>query len=343
MTRDEYDFLPGNDDLTWPGGVEPPEERPVPDGYEFSLLLTHDIDRPYKTYQSLYYALTQPERRAYHLSTLMPGVNPYWQFEDVMALEDDLGVRSACYILDEQRLFRDRPRSEWVTMEGVQLFAGRYDPTDPDIVEAIRALDEGGWEIGLHGSYESFDDPDRLRAEKETVERVLGRAVTGGRQHYLNLKTPDTWEHQRSLGLKYDCSLGISGEYGFHHGHGLRRPFGDEFVVFPLTIMEQSLPDPGADFDAAWQVCEDILQEAREEGAVMSVLWHLRHLAPEEFPGHRRIYRKLISRAQELGGWVGSPGEFYALLDLDDLERWEVQTGDRVADATADGGTDRPE
>ena len=257
----DADWLPGNDDLTWPDGEEPPEERPVPEGYEFSLLLTHDVDRPYKTYQSIYYALTRPERRAYHLSTLVPGVNPYWQFEDLMALERDLGVRSACYVLDEQRLFRDRPLSEWLTTEGLQLYAGRYDPTDPEVSEAIRALDEGGWEIGLHGSYESFDDPERLRAEKETVESVIGRRVRGGRQHYLNLKTPDTWAHQRSLGLRYDCSLGVSAEYGFHHGYGLRRPFGDEFVVFPLTVMDQSIPDPGDEFDAAWRVCESLLRE----------------------------------------------------------------------------------
>lgn len=314
------DFLPGNDDLTWPDGREPPEECPVPDGYEFSLLLTHDIDRPYKTYQSLYYALTESNRRAHHLSTLAPGVNPYWRFGDLMAIEEDLGVRSACYVLDEQQLFHDRPVFEWLTMEGWQLFAGRYDPAAPEVRDALRTLDDGGWEIGLHGSYESFDAPERLRAEKQTVESIVGHAVAGGRQHYLNLKTPDTWEHQRALGLRYDCSLGTSAEPGFHHGHGIRRPFGDddEFVVFPLTIMEQSIPNPAEDFDAAWAVCEDLLQEARQEGAVMSVLWHLRHFAPAEFPGHRRIYRKLILRAKELGAWVGSPGAFYDELGLGD-------------------------
>ena len=337
MSRPE--FLPGNDDLTWPDGREPPEERPVPDGYEFSLLLTHDIDRPYKTYQSIYYALTEPGRRAYHLSTLVPGVNPYWRFEDLMALEDDLGVRSACYVLDEQRLFGDRPVSEWLTMEGWQLFAGRYDPTSPEIRDALRALDEGGWEIGLHGSYESFDDPERLASETETVESIVGHPVAGGRQHYLNLATPDTWAHQRALGLRYDCSLGTSAEPGFHHGYGIRRPFGadDEFVVFPLTIMEQSIPDPDEAFDAAWATCEDLLREAQAEGAVMSVLWHLRHFAPEEFPGHRRIYRRLIRRAQELGAWVGSPGAFYEELDLGDTggSAGVASEGSDVATGTA--------
>ncbi|UIP01530.1 polysaccharide deacetylase family protein (plasmid) [Halobaculum sp. CBA1158] len=320
---------PGNDDLTWPDG-EPPVERPVPDDHEFVLLLTHDLDRPYKTYQSLYYALTEPGRRLHHLSTLAPGSNPYWCFDRLRSLEAELGVRSAWYVLDEQRLLRDRPPSEWLSMESIQLYAGRYDPTAPDVREALRALAAGGWEVGLHGSYESFDDRERLAAEKATVEDVIGHPIAGGRQHYLNLRTPETWEHHRAIGLRYDASLGSSDAAGFDHGHGIRRPFGDEFVVFPLTVMEQSLPDPGESFEAAWEVCSRLLAEAREEGAVMSVLWHPRLFAPAEFPGHTRLYRTLIRRAQELGAWVGAPGHFYDLMALDEPS---TDAGDDAVDA----------
>ncbi|WP_394355002.1 polysaccharide deacetylase family protein [Halorarum halophilum] len=291
-------------------------ERPVPDGHSFALLLTHDLDRPYKTYQSLYYALTEPARRRYHLSTALPGRNPYWQFGTMMDLEDDLGVRSAVYVLREQRLFRDRPPREWLSMEGWQLFAGRYSLDDPDVLEALSRLDEGGWELGLHGSYESPTDRERLREEKAAVEAAVGHEVLGGRQHYLNLSRPETWEHHRDIGLSYDASLGSSDEYGFQHGYGIQRPFDDGFVVFPLTIMEQALPDPADDFDRAWEACEELLAEARDNGAVMTVLWHPRHFSEGDFPGHRRLYRRLIEHALDLGAWVGPPGELYEREDL---------------------------
>ncbi|QLG64350.1 hypothetical protein HUG12_21365 (plasmid) [Halorarum salinum] len=290
----------------------------MPDGHTFALCLTHDVDRPYKTYQSLFYALTEPDRRRYHLSTALPGVNPYWQFGTVMDLEADLGVRSAFYFLSEQRLFRDRPPREWPSMDAWRLFAGRYDPADPEIRAAIRRMDEGGWEVGLHGSYESFEDRERLREEKATVEEALGRAVRGGRQHYLNLEAPDTWADHRALGLAYDASLGSSEEYGFDHGYGVHRPFDDGFVVFPLTVMEQSLPDPGEEFDRAREACEDLLAEACDNGAVMTALWHPRHFSEGEFPGHRRLYRRLVERALELGAWVGSPGQLYEQEGLAD-------------------------
>ncbi|MFC3476450.1 polysaccharide deacetylase family protein [Halobacterium litoreum] len=289
-------------------------ERPIPDGHEFALLLTHDVDRPYKTYQSLFYALTQPEKRRYHLSSLLPGVNPYWQFENAMAVERDLGVRSAFYFLDEQPL-RERPVRDWLSMDGWRLYGGRYSLSDPRIRDLIAALDDGGWEVGLHGSYESYRDRDRLRDEQATVEAALGSEVTGGRQHYLNL-APETWRHQRALGLRYDASLGSSDDYGFDHGYGVRRPFDDDFAVFPLTAMEQALPDPGRDYDAAWAACEDLLEEARDNDAVATVLWHPRHFSHRDFPGYLRLYRALVERALDLGAWVGPPGEFYETAEL---------------------------
>ena len=279
----------------------------------FALCLTHDVDRPYKTYQSLYYAVT--ERDPYHLRTLLPDVNPYWQFEDLMALERDLGVRSAFYFLDEQRLFRDRPPREWLDPEAWRLYAGRYDVASDEIADLIRRLDEGGWEVGLHGSYESYDDRERLRGEKRRIESVLGHELIGGRQHYLNLSRPETWEHQAAVGLRYDATLGSRTDYGFEFGYRPLRPFDDAFVVFPTTIMELTLPDPGERFERAWSECESLLAEAREHDAVMTVLWHPNKFAEREYPGYGRLYRRLIERAQEMGAWIGPPGELYRRLE----------------------------
>src|SRR6056297_149816 len=89
---------------------------PVPDGHEFALCLTHDVDRPYKTYQSLFYALTR--RDPSHLLDLAPGRRPYWTFPELLAFEREQGVRSAFYFLDEQSLLADRPPREWLTATG---------------------------------------------------------------------------------------------------------------------------------------------------------------------------------------------------------------------------------
>ncbi|WP_236044607.1 polysaccharide deacetylase family protein [Haloarcula nitratireducens] len=281
----------------------------VPDGHEFALCLTHDVDRPFKTYQSVFYALTRQDPS--HLLDLAPWRTPYWTFDELLDFERGEGVRSAFYILDEQSLFTDRPPAEWLTMEGWQLYAGRYDIEDERIRGLLSKLLDGGWEVGLHGSYESVDDRERLAAEKDHLETVLGESVLGGRQHYLRLEEPETWEHYRDLGLQYDTTLGSPTEYGFTDGYEPFRPFGDEFVVFPLTAMEAALPDPSDSFEAAWAACKSLLSEAEANDAVMTVLWHPRYFSSDH-PGFDRLYRRLVRTALDRGAWVGSPGDLYS-------------------------------
>jgi len=164
----------------------------------------------------------------------------------------------------------------------------------------------------LHGSYEAVDDRAMLREEKRRLESVLGESVLGGRQHYLRLERPATWEHYRAIGLSYDTTLGCTDEYGFTHGYQPFRPFDDEFVVFPLTVMEGALPDPGDDFDRAWRAVESLLAEAATNDAVMTVLWHPRHFS-RDHPGYGRLYRRLVRTALARSAWVGSPGALYEL------------------------------
>lgn len=282
------------------------------DEYAFALCLTHDIDRPFKTYQAVYYALREDRS---HLADVLPGRNPYWQFEDIMALEDDLGVRSAFYVLNEPHLLAKGPRA-WLNPADWVQHLGRYDVEARSLGRTLRALETNDWEVGLHGSYRSYDDRDRLSHEKQVLEDRLERPVVGGRQHYLNLSIPETWRHHAAIGLRYDASLGSRESCGFRFGYRPRRPFDDDFVVFPLTVMDQALPDPGRDFEAAWETCTALLEEAARNGAVMSVLWHPRFFSDEDFPGYSRLYRRLIERAQELGAWVGTPAACYRKLDL---------------------------
>jgi hypothetical protein len=309
----------------------------VPDDHEFALLLTHDVDRPYKTFQSLYYALR--DRDTSHLRTAVAGQNPFWTFESVRAIEAELGVRSAFYFLDEQSL-TDLPVREWVQPSNWRLFLGRYSLTDPHIVDLIRALEEGGWEIGLHGSFYSYRDRDLLEREKHRLSSIVDGELKGVRQHYLNLQAPETWNHQRSIGLEYDATPGSSDTYGFDDEYGIRRPFDDDFVVFPLTVMESSLPDPSDSFDHAWDELDSLLREAAANDAVMSVLWHPRFFSTTDFPGHRRLYRKLVETALDMGAWVGPPGELYDRLDHPTGQRTLAERVDVSLESTV-GGNDR--
>lgn len=282
------------------------------DDHPFALVLTHDVDRVTKTYQSVYYAVTR--RDVGSLADLLPWRHPYWQFRTIMDIEDAAGVRSSFNFLNERSL-REQPPTSWVRPESWRLYAGRYDVHDPAIRSIIRDLDADGWEIGLHGSYTSYDDRDRLRMEKTALESIVGHPVIGGRQHYLNLERPTTWRHQSAIGLRYDSSLGSSTGYGFDGRYAPFRPFDDEFVVFPLTVMEKTLPAVETDPERAWNACERLLTEARDNRAVMTVLWHPSYFHDRDHPNYGMLYHRLIDRALAMDAWVGPPGAFYESLE----------------------------
>jgi hypothetical protein len=284
----------------------------VPGDHSFALCLTHDVDRPFKrAVHGLFYAAR--ERPLYHLRTALPDRNPYWQFEVVTAVERERGVRSAFYFLDVPPLV-ERPGGAWLRPRAWIEKLGGYDPTAPPVDDVLRSLAADGWEVGLHGSMLAAENEDRLRQEKDRLARVLDGPIAGGRHHRLALDQPGTWRRQRQVGLRYDSTLGSSGTYGFAHGYEPLRPFDDEFVVFPLTLMDQALPDPGDHPDRAWAACENLLEEAAENGAVMTLLWHPRLFSEADFPGHCNLYEQLLDRALAMDAWVGPPVELYREL-----------------------------
>lgn len=280
--------------------------------YRFALCLSHDVDRIYKTYQYLWNSARNRDPR--ELAGVLSSKNPYWTFERTMDIESALGVRSSFNVLDEVNL-SDRPKSEWFTKNGWKLFAGRYEVEDPDVASTLRVLDDLGWEIGLHGSYTSSENPGRFEYEKEHIESVTGTEIIGNRQHYWNLSPPDTWTHLHDAGIKYDTSLGSSTQIDFQHGHDLIRPFDNEFVVFPWSLMDRAVMESGNTTSEIMARCRDVFEEAQSNRSVVVLDWHAGDVFSDpDYPGWGDMYKRLIEQALEMGAWVGPPGELYAAL-----------------------------
>lgn len=281
--------------------------------YRFALCLSHDVDRIYKTYQYLWNAVRNRDPR--ELAGILSAKNPYWTFGRTVDIESTLGVRSSFNVLDEVAL-SERPKSEWLTMDGWKLFAGRYDIEDPAVASVLRVLDEFGWEIGLHGSYTSSENPDRFAYEKERIESVADTEVIGNRQHYWNLSPPDTWEHLRDAGIRYDTSLGSSTEVVSQHGHELLRPFDDEFVVFPWSLMDGAAMASGDTPNEVVANCLDVFENARRHRSVIVLDWHAGDVfSDRDYPGWAAVYRRLIEEALGMDAWVGPPGDLYDALN----------------------------
>jgi len=257
-----------------------------------TVCLSHDVDRTRKTFQYITQDLKKMRLRKF--GNMLNGSRPYWQFDRILEIEESYGVRSTFFFLHETMPFEFFNPSNW------KLSLGRYSLYEPDIKSVIRELDTGGWEIGLHGSYNSFRDIELLKQEKAVLEDVLGKEVIGIRQHYLNLDIPHTWQLQSEAGFSYDASFGVKNDIGYRDNRC--QPFIDQdsgIYVIPLALMECYLFAKAQNkLEKAWDIVKNFMDAAERSNAVFTILWHQRKFNEEEFPGYAEIYKRIIEEAK---------------------------------------------
>jgi hypothetical protein len=97
-------------------------------------------------------------------------------------------------------------------------FDKNIHPRHPAMVRVIKNITKDGV-IGIHPSYYS-EQGDTFSDEKKALEQVAGLPTTISRQHYIRIKTPDTWRLLLANGITADYSMGYGGHLGFRAGTG---------------------------------------------------------------------------------------------------------------------------
>jgi peptidoglycan/xylan/chitin deacetylase (PgdA/CDA1 family) len=280
-----------------------------PDGRTFALCLTHDVDRVDKSWWHCAHGFLKT-RDPYHLRSLVTRSKerPFWNFEKIMALEDQLGVRSTFFFLNESKpLVPYRPSTYALSL-------GYYDINDPRVVDVIGELDAGGWEVGMHGSYDSYLSGELLSKEKIALETILDKKVLGVRQHFLNLEVPRTWELHQEVGFAYDASFGLCDRVDCREGRDLPfYPLGRGLLEIPLTIMDGPLFATSKDTEDAWSKCINLIDRTEQRGGLVTALWHNYTFNDQEHPGQIDVYRRVIEECKERGAWVAT---------CEEISRW---------------------
>jgi hypothetical protein len=178
-----------------------------------------------------------------------------------------------------------------------------YKPEWTWVKALIYLLRDQGFEIGLHPSYETVDNFQRLLEEKKRFDRILGGKKYGGRQHYLRFKVPDTWLFWEKAGFTYDSSMGYHDYEGFRCGTCFPyRPFDTignrqmKIVEIPLIVMDGTL----AVYRelSAEQGEKNMLELAKrccEVGGVYTLLWHNSSLHGNWEPW-AEAYKRVVSK-----------------------------------------------
>jgi peptidoglycan/xylan/chitin deacetylase (PgdA/CDA1 family) len=269
-----------------------------PEGKKFAVCLTHDIDivafsrsevikqllsrRPQNALKMLYYNTN-------------PKSNPKCNFQDIMSLEEKYGAKSSFYFLAIEEESLD------------------FNFKIEDLEHELGNIGDNGCEVGLHGGYEAYDNLNRIKIEKERLERVLRKKVVGYRNHYLRFNIPDTWEILSKAGFKYDTTLAYPGCVGFRNGmchpfkpFNLTKSKEIDIMEIPLTLMESTLFDyMRLDFQGSWKIAKLLIDTVEKYNGIITVLWHNTSMKGDKL----KLYEKILKYCYEKNAWITSGEE----------------------------------
>lgn len=159
-----------------------------------------------------------------------------------------------------------------------------YNPAQRRIRENIEFLKQNGFTIGLHQAFDSFDDPEKMLAEKNNLENsTCAGSVEACRQHWLRFCFEKTWTAQQKAGLKTDMTLGFNNHPAFRNSAAIAfSPLdnaGNETGIKALPLVFMDSHFYAYDIACPEKINSGIkywIDEIKAVHGQASVLWHPR-------------------------------------------------------------------
>ncbi len=250
--------------------------------------MTHDVDAVAKTLPirlkqgafNLFNALQSVRRGQFHQTAarlrqaarFLLGHENWWTFDRLQKWESDSDIR-ATYHFHADPLPKTLKR--W-------LFDPGYDIASPTLKTLLHQLAAQGHTVGLHPSFETWQGPEQIAAQRACVEQSAGVQVTHCRQHWLRFSWQSTWLSQQTAGLTQDATLMFNDRPGFRNSSALAwHPWDTthaaalNHIALPSVFMDSHFYNYHPMTPAARQIAmRHWLQECHSVGGQIAVLWH---------------------------------------------------------------------
>ena len=93
---------------------------------------------------------------------------------------------------------------------GKTKYDSHYSLQDSFIKRLMQKINRRGHVIGIHPSYDTYNDKKKWQREYEKLTSVSPQAIKTGRQHYLRFGIPMTWQIWEDHAMVYDNTLGYA-------------------------------------------------------------------------------------------------------------------------------------
>ncbi|RLA83041.1 MAG: hypothetical protein DRG78_05530 [Epsilonproteobacteria bacterium] len=262
---------------------------------KYELFLTHDVDELYKwkSWKQVFRVVLGDLVKRKSLSLAFERVEEYFlikrdkirdpfdTFDWLMDKSESVGVKSRFYFMSG----------------GLTEYDNRYKIDELKSLELINKIKKRGHIIGIHPSYNAYNNQEQFKKEKDLLEKTVGKKIVEGREHYLRFEVPMTWQVWEDNGMKVDSTCGYADKEGFRCGTG------NEFSVFniltreklklkerPLVVMDCSLFDYN---NNSYSEAKNNIERMQKQTKDFTMLWHNSYIK------HIKFYRDYIEPSKE--------------------------------------------
>jgi len=271
--------------------------------YEYSLLVTHDVDAPllYGSFKnhckaSILDVLQRKDvgllinRNIGYLKTkVLKKDDPFDTFDYLMNLSEKYQLKSYFFFMGK----------------GLTGYDNMYKSSDRFIGQLVEQIQARGHHVGIHPTYDAYNSVEQFKKEKDELERNLNTKITFGREHYLRFEVPKTWQIWEENEMEWDSTLAYADKEGFRCG--VCYPYSVFNILTrnklklkerPLIVMEGSFATYQKDISPKEMEHKifNLIKSVKKYNGEFVFLWHNSSFHTDEWRKYKYIYERVLSK-----------------------------------------------
>ena len=192
------------------------------------------------------------------------------------------------------------------------LVANKTRKYDKNILPSKKSMQEliqqhsNQYSIGIHPSWQSGDDPEKLKYEILRLGHISGKPIVASRQHFIRFTLPNTFRRLIDLGIESDFSMGYGTINGFRASiaspfpwYDLQREEQTKLLLYPFCFMEaNSFFEQKFSPEQAFEELKHYHSVVRSVNGTLITIWHNTFLGTSAlFKGWKEVYENFVRHA----------------------------------------------
>ena len=159
------------------------------------------------------------------------------------------------------------------------------------------------YQVGIHPSWRSNDQPQLLKEEIEWLEVVADKKIENSRQHYIRVSFPETYRRLLESGIRKDFSMGYATVNGFRASVSVPFLWFDliadrktELMIYPFCFMDaNSYYEQKLTPQEAYQELIEYYERVKKVNGTLITIWHNNILSTlPEMQGWREMFETFM-------------------------------------------------